>query len=91
MTSERFTTDTMKYWNQIITELSNTEGIESDECRFQYVEVGQLWSHGFSMTQLEEHRNSLKLAIWNAQYDGNRFDKGIYNLDRPPLPPGKWH
>jgi hypothetical protein len=79
---ERFSNSRTEYWNQIIEELSAKENIDSEDLRFQYVELGQLLTHGFSITQLEGNKRNLKLAIWNAKFDNKRFDKGIYNLDR---------
>ncbi|UII20922.1 hypothetical protein [Fulvivirga ligni] len=79
---EKFSNSRTEYWNQIIEELSNRKDIKSQRLRFQYIELGQLLTHAFSITQFEGKTSSLKLAIWNAEFDNKRFDKGIYNLDR---------
>lgn len=77
---EKFSNNREDYWNQIKKELLDTN--YSEEFRFQYIEIGQLLSHGFSVTLNEKNSTELGLKIWNADYDNKRFDKGIFNLDR---------
>ena len=77
---EKFSNNREDYWNQIKKELLDTN--DSEEFRFQYLEIGQLLSHGFSVTLNEKNPSELELKIWNAEYDNKRFDKGIFNLDR---------
>ena len=79
---ERFSNSRAEYWNQIISELSDLENSNSEEFRFQFLELDQLLTYGFSIIQLKGNRSFLKLAIWNAEFDNERFDKGIYNIDR---------
>ncbi|MEO0900354.1 MAG: hypothetical protein AAFY71_28350 [Bacteroidota bacterium] len=77
---EKFSNNREDYWNQIRKELLDTNN--SEEFRFQYLEIGQLLSHGFSVTLNEKNPSDLELKIWHAEYDNKRFDKGIFNLDR---------
>jgi len=77
---EKFSNNRYDYWNQIKKELLETN--DSEEFRFQYLEIGQLLSHGFSVTLNEKNPSELELKIWNAEYDNKRFNKGIFNLDR---------
>lgn len=79
---DRFSNSRTDYWNQIIAELSDRENTLLEDYTFRYIELGQLLTHGFSITQLKGSKNYLKLAIWNADYDNKRFNKGIYNLGR---------
>ncbi|MEH0157322.1 hypothetical protein V6R21_24625 [Limibacter armeniacum] len=77
---EKFSNNRENYWNQIKKELSDVN--DSGDFRFQYLEIGQLLSHGFSVTLTEKNPRELVLKTWNAEYDNQRFDKGIFNLDR---------
>lgn len=77
---EKFSNNREEYWNQVKKEL--TETTSSGKFRFHYIEIGQLLTHGFSVTLTEKNPNELSLRIWNAKYDNGRFDKGIFNLDR---------
>jgi len=77
---EKFSNNREDYWNQIRKELLGTN--DSSGFRFQYLEMGQLLSHGFSVTLTEKNPRELVLNIWNAAYDNKRFEKGIFNLDR---------
>ena len=77
---EKFSNHRGDYWNQIKTELLDLNG--SEKFRFQYLEMGQLFSHGYSVAQTELNPSQLIFKIWNADYDNNRFDKGVFNLDR---------
>ncbi len=77
---EKFSNHREDCWNQIKMELLDTN--DSGDFRFQYLEIGQLLSHGFSVTLTEKNPRALALKIWNAEYDNKRFDKGIFNLHR---------
>ena len=77
---ETFSNNREEYWNQIKKELSETNDLGNFQ--LQYIEIGQLLSHGFSITLTEQTPQKLTLKTWNAEYDNNRFDKGIFNLDR---------
>ena len=77
---EKFSNKREDYWEQIKKELTNSN--DSQDFQFQYLEMGQLLSHGFSVTQTKKNPEELILRIWNAEYDNKRFDKGIFNLDR---------
>ncbi|MDF1698092.1 MAG: hypothetical protein P1U56_19750 [Saprospiraceae bacterium] len=77
---EKFSNNRTAYWNQIIAELLTVT--DAEEFRFQYLEVGQLLSHGFSITQFKNNSSLLIIKIWNAKLDNLRFNKGVYNLDR---------
>lgn len=77
---EQFTNNRIKYWERIVGELSTVEN--SSELRFQYVEVGQLFSHGYSISQKQSEPEQLIVKVWNAGFDNKRFNKGLYNLDR---------
>jgi len=77
---ENFSNERNKYWNQIKKELLDLDN--AAKIRFQYLELGQLFSHGFSVTQTNKNQGELILKIWDAKFDNSRFDKGIYNLDR---------
>ncbi|GGG08168.1 hypothetical protein GCM10011344_05910 [Dokdonia pacifica] len=77
---ERFSNSTEAYWNQIQKELLN--GYDSKDFRFQYLEMGQLLSHGFSIAQTKRNSTQLIVKVWDAAYDNKRFSKRIFNLDR---------
>lgn len=77
---ERFSNNREDYWNQIKKELLDSN--DSEKFRFQYLEMGQLFSHGYSVAQTELNPSQLIFKIWNAEYDNNRFDKDVFNLDR---------
>lgn len=77
---EKFSNNREEYWNQIKKELLGIG--HSGNFRFQYLEIGLLFSHGFSIILSEKVPQELVLKIWNAKYDNKRFDKGIFNLDR---------
>lgn len=77
---EKLSNNREDYWNQIKKELLDTN--DSEDFRFQYLEIGQLLSHGYSVTLTDKNPQELVLKIWNAEYDNKRFDKGIFNLDR---------
>lgn len=77
---ENFSNNREDYWNQIKKELLDTK--DAKDFRFQYLEMGQLLSHGFSVTMTKKSPQQLILKIWNAEFDNNRFNKGIFNLDR---------
>lgn len=77
---EKFSNDRISYWNQIKAELLASSNAE--EFQFRYLEMGQLFTHAFSVVQYKRNWNQLILKIWNAEYDNKRFDKGIFNLDR---------
>ncbi|MCG8386353.1 MAG: hypothetical protein MJA30_12480 [Cytophagales bacterium] len=80
---EKFTNNRTEYWNAIKSELLNfSKSQESENLRFSYLEIGELLTHGFSIQQSDEHIRDLRLRVWNAEFDNNRFDKGIYNLNR---------
>ncbi len=77
---EKFSNKRQDYWNQIKKELLEVN--DSQGFRFQYLEIEQLFSHGFSVTLTDENPEEFVLKIWNAAYDNKRFDKGFFNLDR---------
>ena len=77
---ERLSNSREEYWSQIKKELSGTN--DSGGFRFQYIEIGQLLSHGFSVTLTDKQPQVLVVRTWNATYDNGRFDQGIFNLDR---------
>ena len=77
---EKFSNNRKEYWNQVKKELKGS--IQSDDFRFQYVEIGQLLTHGFSVTLTKKNPQELDLKIWDAEYDNTRYDKGIFNLNR---------
>ena len=60
----------MEYFNKIIKELSRE--YNSSDTKFQYLEVGQLLTHGFSVTQSNQDQNSLILKILDETYDNKR-------------------
>jgi len=77
---ERFTSDRLIFRNQIELELSEAKGL--GKLSFQYLEMSQLLTHGFSFSQKSSQPNELLLRTWNAEFDKRRFATGIYNLDR---------
>lgn len=77
---EKFSNSRTEYWDRIKSEL--LEAPDSEKFRFRYLQIGQLLSHGFSIFQLEGNPLQLILKIWKAEFDNQRFKKGIYNLDR---------
>ncbi|MCR9252824.1 MAG: hypothetical protein NXI20_20545 [bacterium] len=76
---EKFSNNRDEYWNQIKKELGFGK---TENFRLQYLEMGQLLSHGFSVALTEKNPDELILKIWNAEYDNSRFNKGIFKLDR---------
>lgn len=77
---ERFSNNSEDYWKQIKKELQDFS--DTKNIRFQYLQMGQTFSHGFCISQTKEDASRLIMRSWNAEYDNNRFDKGIFNLDR---------
>jgi hypothetical protein len=77
---EIFSNNHQDYWKQIKTELLDT--VDTENCQFRYLEIGQLLTHGFSVIQTKKNPQELVFKIWNAKYDNRRFDKGIFNLAR---------
>jgi hypothetical protein len=77
---ENFSNNRTDYWNQIKLKLLDSKDYK--DFRFRYLEMGQLLTHGLSITQVDSHRMKLILKIWKADFDNKRYDKGIYNLDR---------
>lgn len=76
---ERFSNSREAYWDQIKSELCSDN---FETCVFRYLEMGQLLQHGYSISQLQKSTDTLIIRYWKAAYDAERFDKGIYNLDR---------
>jgi len=77
---EKFSNERTNYWNEIKRELLGSYDFE--DFRFRYLEMGQLLSYGFSITQPANNSKTLILSVWDAEFDNERFDKGIFNLDR---------
>jgi len=79
---ERLTTDSLKYFNEVKKELTDIHVKENEILKFTFCEIGQLFSHGFSVSYLKGDSNILKIKKWNAEFDNKRFNLNIYNLDR---------
>ena len=79
---ERLTTDSQKYFNEVKKELTDIDVEKNQFLKFTFCEIGQLFSHGFSVSYLEGESNILKIKNWNAEFDNKRFNLNIYNLDR---------
>lgn len=79
---ERLTTDTQKYFNEVKKELTDIEVGKNQILEFIFCEIGQLLSHGFSVSYIKGASNILKIKRWNAEFDNKRFNFNIYNLDR---------
>ncbi|KAA3624471.1 MAG: hypothetical protein DWQ02_23010 [Bacteroidetes bacterium] len=82
---EKFTNDRDKFLKQIIKELKAFPKDPNWEPLFQYLELPYFLTYGFAYNysfneELQQYR--LLSREWNATYDNNRFDKGIYNLNR---------
>lgn len=82
---ERITTNRSVYFNEIKKELLNTSSLKNRELVFTYCEIGQLLTHGFSISFLVGENSCLHIKKWNAEYDNERFKLGIFNLDRLAL------
>ncbi len=82
---ERFTNNRDKFLNQIKTEFLQYDNGEDWEEIFSYVELPfflrYAWSYNWSIN-LKTSIFKLLRKEWNAEYDLNKFDKGVYNLDR---------
>ena len=82
---EWFTNNRDKFLNQIKSELLQYDNGEDWKEIFSYVELPfflrYAWSYNWSIN-LKTSKSKLLRKEWNAEYDLNRFDKGVYNLDR---------
>lgn len=79
---ERLTTNTSEYHKAVIDELSHIELTDNQKRIFTFCEVGQLWTHGFSVSLIAGEKEYLKLKKWNSESDANRFPLKIFNLNR---------
>ena len=80
---EQFTNDNIKFFDQIILELHDFDYDENWGIQFQYVEVPYLLRYGFSFCFLINGKESKFLQrTWNSKYDRERFNLGVFNLDR---------
>ncbi|CAL2055548.1 hypothetical protein [Tenacibaculum sp. 190524A05c] len=79
---ERLTTDRDSYLKEVIKELTQIDLLKNEANRFTFCEVGQLFNHGYSVSLIFGEKEYLKIKIWNAAYDNDRFKLGIFNLDR---------
>lgn len=82
---ERFTNNRDEFLKQIKSELLQFENREGWKEIFAYVELPfflrYAWSYNWSVNT-KTSRFKLTGKEWNAEYDLNRFDNGVYNLDR---------
>lgn len=82
---ERFTNNRDEFLNQIKIELLEYENEEDWKEIFSYVELPfflrYAWSYNWSIN-VKKSKYKLLRREWNAEYDLNRFDKGIYSLAR---------
>jgi hypothetical protein len=80
---EQFTNDNIKFFDQIIKELQDYDYDENWEIQFQYAEVPYLLRYGFSFCFLKNGKETKFLQrTWNSEYDRERFNLGVFNLDR---------
>ena len=79
---ERLTSDRDSYLKEVIKELTEIDLLKNEESRFTFCEVGQLFTHGYSVSLIFGEKEYLKIKLWNADYDNDRFKLGIFNLDR---------
>lgn len=79
---ERLTTNRNLYFKEIIKELTAIDLLKSETNRFTFCEVGQLLTHGYSISLIFGEKDYFKIKIWNSNYDNYRFKLGIFNLDR---------
>lgn len=79
---ERLTTDSQKYFNEVKKELTDIDVKQNQILKFTFCEIGQLLSHGYSVSYLKGEFDILKIKKWNAEFDNKRFNLNIYNLDR---------
>lgn len=80
---EKFTNDSILYFEKIVSELEDFKSDENWKIQFQYVEVPYFLNYGFSFCFLK-NKNDSKLIYkkWNAELDAEKFQLRIYNLDR---------
>lgn len=79
---ETFSNDPSVYFDQIKKELLTLPIKTINDLPFCFLEIGHRYTHGFSISLLNPNSHKLYLKVWNAPYDNDRFDQGIYNLDR---------
>ncbi len=80
---ENFTNDNIEFFNQIIRELNHFEYDQEWDIQFQYVEIPYLISYGFSFCFLKKGKETKFLQrTWDSKYDRERFNLGVFNLDR---------
>ena len=82
---ERLTNNRDELLQQIKLELLEYEQAKDWEAIFSYVELpfflSYAWSYNWSKNR-KTAKYKLSRKEWNAKYDLNRFNRGVYNLDR---------
>ena len=79
---ERLTTDRDSYFKEVIKELTEIDLHENETNKFTFCEVGQLLTHGYSISLISGEKVYFKMKMWNSDYDNERFKLRIFNLDR---------
>ncbi|WP_299890921.1 hypothetical protein [uncultured Lacinutrix sp.] len=79
---ERLTTNRDSYFKEVIKELTEIDLSNNEESKFVFCEIGQLLTHGFSVSLILGEKEYLRMKIWNSHYDNERFKLRIFNLDR---------
>ena len=79
---ERLTTNRDSYFKEVIKELTEVDILENEWSKFTFCEVGQLLTHGYSVSLISGKKQYLKIKIWNSDYDNERFKLGVFNIDR---------
>ena len=80
---EKFTNDSILYFEKIVSELEDFKSDENWKIQFHYVEVPSFLNYGFSFCYLTNQNDSkLIYKKWNAELDAKKFQLRIYHLDR---------
>ena len=79
---ERLTTDRNSYFKEVIKELTEIDLQKNEKRELTFCEVGQLFTHGYSVSLISGEKQYLKIKMWNSDFDNERFELRIFNLDR---------
>ena len=82
---ERITNDNIKVFEQLKIELSYSEEKATHNLLFCYTEISQLMIYAYSFIALKDKNKEQYqyfIKLWDSNYDKNRFNLGIFNIDR---------
>ncbi|KAB7530014.1 hypothetical protein F8C76_00370 [Flagellimonas olearia] len=79
---ERISRDTVALFIELKKELTELDLGENEKLRFTYCEIGQLLTHGFSVSLTTSDNNFLRVKNWNTKFYREGFENGFFNLDR---------